>query len=303
MTRYAYKAATTCCEAFGIRVIITLELPEDVVIQAINSWRIEKEETACVRVNRAYVVRIEDDKGRVYENAESGFTNKRIITYEKGKWVYDRKYKEDGRGIYCYLSRRPAELYGLEKIENGLFERWWASGFKRDECFYKDGYREGVYLRWYKYNEALEYKCHYHEGLKHGEAESYDLEGRIERKENWVAGQLHGEYKSWHTQTGKMAASIKYVEGNEHGLSRFYHMNGKPFIFRMMNNGKGDGIYSEWWDNGNPKEECVYQNGKRVGKAHMWSYEGRLISEKFHEGSSSFIVLKKIESDRQHLFC
>jgi hypothetical protein len=132
------------------RVVITLEIPSDALTN-MNRSSVLVKETAIYRTNKAKVLKIEDTDGNCYTTATS-FNYYKSLEYKVGEVMEEPTYNIDpeevyAEGIHFVLSRRVAELYGLMKIENGLFESWTYDGQKLCEVLYVDGKRDGLISR------------------------------------------------------------------------------------------------------------------------------------------------------------
>lgn len=139
----AYKAAASD----GKRVIITLEIPPGALTN-IDRKSVAVPETAKYRANKAKVLKIEGEDGTPYTTAKTAFFVEKALTYTVGEVIDEPGYDPDpeqvcSSGIHFFLSKCVAELYGLEMIENGLYQVWQESG----ELLHEEYYAEGI-LQW-----------------------------------------------------------------------------------------------------------------------------------------------------------
>jgi hypothetical protein len=144
-----YKAA----KSGDTRVLITLEIPEDALTNMARSSVVIRE-TAKHRTNRAKVLKIEDEKGVSYPSASSAMFPTKEMTYRMGEMVEEPSYtlnSEDvcGEGIHFFLSRKVAELYGLNKVQNGFWQAWHENGRQAAEATFVDGKAQGTYRSWH----------------------------------------------------------------------------------------------------------------------------------------------------------
>jgi hypothetical protein len=175
----------------GDRVVVTLEIPADALTNT-ERTNIAVRETAKYRANKATVLRIEDAAGKEYPAATSFCYDSKQLTYRIGETNEEPGYAMDpeavcAEGIHYFLTKRVAELYGLESIKNGRYQRWHENGAKAEEETTVDGKRNGFYQRWHE------------NGAKAVEA-------------TFVEGTLHGLYQWWH-ENGAKADEATYVNG------------------------------------------------------------------------------------------
>ena len=148
------------------RALITLEIPDDAITN-ITRRGIVNVETARYRTNKAKVLKIEDENGKEYLRAVS-FNHEKLHEFVLNKTIEAIQYDMNMENV-CYISihffltRRCAELYGLQLIENGLYQKWYDNGQRAEECTYKNGLRNGLYRRWHVNGQRAE-ECMYENG-------------------------------------------------------------------------------------------------------------------------------------------
>ena len=167
MPTIGYKIA----KAGETRVVVTLEIPEDALTN-INRKNVAVKEYAKHRCNKAKVLKIEDEDGNEYTSARSYCYLKKSLEYILNETIvvddYDMNLDEVcSTGIHFFLDRRCAELYGLDYIENGLYQEWHKNGQKYMECTYLNGKRHGLCQVWYSTGQKSA-ECNYVNGQKHG---------------------------------------------------------------------------------------------------------------------------------------
>ena len=245
------------------RVIVTLEIPEDAKTN-MNRSSIAVKETAKYRANKAKVLTIEDDSGISYTTATSFEYDKESHTYNVGETIEESSYdpdpeKVDGEGIYYFLTRRVAELYGLIELENGLYEAWYDNGQKCEEVNYVDNEYNGLYRTWHS-NGQKEAEIKYVNGKEEGLSEFWYDNGQ-KCKEIWCDddGKLTF-FKSWY-ENGQKYAEATRVDYKLHGLYQSWHENGQKYKEINYEDGNFHGLYQEWNENGTLVKEVNYFNG------------------------------------------
>ena len=108
--------------------------------------------TAKYRCNKAKVLKIEDENGKEYTSATSFNYGNKSLEYKINDTIavddYDMKLKiVCSSGIHFFLTRRCAELYGLDSIQNSLYQTWYYNGLKWEECTYTNGQHHGLYQK------------------------------------------------------------------------------------------------------------------------------------------------------------
>lgn len=206
-----YKAAV----AYNIHVVITLEIPEDALTN-LERNNVAVKEFAKFRCNKAKVIKIEDENGKEYDEAESYNYPYDKKVYKLNENVCVHTFNNDldnicSSGIHFFLNKRVAELYGVKYLENGLFESWHDNGNKECQVNYVNAKKEGVYKEWYesgnKYKEIIfnndkmnglnikwhengvkKYECMYVNGLKNGFEKDWDKYGNLTCINNYTLG-------------------------------------------------------------------------------------------------------------------
>ena len=208
-----YKVAQTTDEK---RVIITLDIPNDACTN-MNRTNIVNKDTATYRTNKATVRSIEDENGNIYETATSCIYTDNQLTYNIGETLVVEDYDTNvenvcSTGIHYFLNRRVAELYGLDTIKNGLYQKWHENGQKFEECTVVNGKCQGLYQQWHENGQKwVEY--------------------------TYVNGKCQGLYQSWH-ENGQKRVEYTFVNGNFEGLYQKWDDNGKKLVEHTYVNGK-----------------------------------------------------------------
>ena len=225
------------------RVLVTLEIPEDALTNICRT-NIVNRDTAKYRTNKAKVISIEDSDGKKYTSAITGFYDNKSLTYNVGEEVVSDEYDKDienvcSSGIHFCLNKHVAELYGLDKIENGLYQQWYDNnGRKYKECTYKDGKREGLYQKWYIDGEKL-LECIYKDD------------------------KLEGLYQEWY-KNGQKLIECTYTDGRLEGLYQTWHYNSQIYEECTYKNNKKEGLSQLWHDDGEKSLDYTYKDGVKV---------------------------------------
>jgi uncharacterized protein len=169
------------------------------------------------------------------------------------------------------------ELRSVGKYVNGLKIGEW-------KFYYKNGKLEqtGVYLKnekpdgewkWYYDNGNLWMEEFYDGGLENGMMTEYSDSGTVIAKGNYVDGL---EDSSWVYQMGDTKVQGSYKEGKREGTWKYYYDNGNLNFSGKYIDDNADGKHSYYWDNGKLREEGFYIMGRREGEWYKFNYDGTL---------------------------
>lgn len=74
-----------------------------------------------------------------------------------------------------------------------------------------------------------------------------------------------------------------YKDGKLDGLYREWYPNGQLFYEKTYKDGQLDGLYRRWYSNGQLWDECTFKDGKLDGISREWYPNGRLSFEYTHK--------------------
>jgi len=66
------------------------------------------------------------------------------------------------------------------------------------------------------------------------------------------------------------------IDGKKDGEYKMWYENGRPFIHCFYKNGKCDGEYKMQYENGQLAEHCCFTNGELDGEFKSWNRNGQL---------------------------
>jgi len=170
---------------------------------------------------------------------------------------------EEGKMSKCHLLHLPLELH-LDIIDlDPTFAKWpllskyTATTTRFDSDLNKHG-------KWMKHKNVL------------GSKKSMLL-----GQERWRHGQLHGEYKSWYGVHHKHIQDVLHKEQTQMSCHCYY------------SNGKKEGEYKEWHQNGELRRHCYYVDGKLEGESKQWYNSGQIYED------SNFVCDELVGSYKQ----
>lgn len=209
-----------------IRVLITLEIPDDACTN-LSRTNVAVKETAMYRANKAKVLKIEDIEGTTYTTA---ITNYRApFHYTVGEYVeeptFDRSLENVSKeGIHFFLDKHVAELFELEKVENGIFIGWHPNGHIMHETTFVNGIRHGL-TRLRLDTGQLWFETSYVNGDLEGVVTTWYKNGQKATEILHRDGKMDGLFQGWY-ENGKKQCETMYVGGIMHGLARRWSEEG-----------------------------------------------------------------------------
>lgn len=157
---------------------------------------------------------------------------------------YDRRYDSDGTLTLdeCYkdgkrdgkwtehLSGNGGDVTRISFYKNGLPDGQWSETLKdgtpRRKSSYKEGKKEGVWIR-YRKNGKPEKSTTYKNDKKNGEDISYFTDGTPEKSSNYLNDKLDGVTKEFFPDSGKCKSEYTFKNGKREGAYKRYFDNGK----------------------------------------------------------------------------
>ena len=102
-------------------------------------------------------------------------------------------------------------------------------------------------------------------------------------------GKPDGEYKEYYSN-GDLKSIVRYQKGKRHGMVEVWyeddgrrnlpHRHAKKIEFT---GGKIDGLYQEWWLNGEKKKQATYKSGKKDGELVLWAEDGKVTTRTIYK--------------------
>ncbi len=152
------------------------------------------------------------------------------------------------------IEREVAKYSDDSFVANGMYREYFKSGQVFVSGQFKYGKRDGEWV-FYHENGELAKKVSYVNGQPDGVVETRDEKGAL---------QARREY-----QGGKRAATwLIYAPGGEQVIREEHYVDGKP-----------DGLWKNWFADGQLQRESPFKAGVREGVAKEWSEEGKLLAE------------------------
>ncbi len=112
-------------------------------------------------------------------------------------------------------------------------------------------------------------------GQMHGTFKVYTTNGKQLLEECvYKNGIFHGQMFSYHAN-GKMASIGNFLEGRPEGQFQRWSDQGQLLEKKFYKSGFLDGEVEVWYADGKPCEKSTYSDGKRIGQMQYWSLSGK----------------------------
>lgn len=90
-----------------------------------------------------------------------------------------------------------------------------------------------------------------------------------------ATGQLHGTWRTYTTNGKQLLEEYVYKNGIFHGQMLSYHPNGKKSSISKFVEGRHEGQFQRWSDQGQLLENKFYKSGLLEGEAESWYLDGK----------------------------
>lgn len=148
-------------------------------------------------------------------------------------------------------------------------------GVLQIETYYKNKKTCGMYKHYDYYYGYLSYQCNMIDGKTEGIMYDYYGNGNVYKETNYQNGKREGIMQE---RNGKhLIKRMNYADDMLNGLYEEWFRDGQPKIKCTYNNNRKDGLYEEWHENGYIKIMCWYENGYIDGLYEEWFETGELI--------------------------
>jgi antitoxin component YwqK of YwqJK toxin-antitoxin module len=211
----------------------------------------------------------------------------------------ERAYFDELKGLFRdYYYSACINLY-----YTGLYKSWYKNGQLHIEHTCKDGKKDGLYKEWNENgqpNEESEYK----NGKISGLCKKWGKNGKLLKECSYDDESKNGIYKGMY-DNGIPHIEFSYKDDRKNelylNLKREWNYDEKvelwlKFIFK---DGQKDGIYKEWYKNGQLRYERTYKNNKLNGVYRAWYENGQLRYERNYQDGKKDDNYKLTDKNKQ----
>lgn len=220
-----------------------------------------------------------------------------------------KSYADEGKLQRSTMFYEEIELDGqlLRNVNDGKLEQYAPDGTLQSVNHYKMGKLHGTWLHYFD-NGALQSERHYEDNLETGTSVYYEADGKkglevsfaiIEENDKKISVK-NGDETFW--KAGVMTGHSTYIFGKREGPAAAYFLNGKPEWTGTFRDGRLEGEYLYYHDNGRlryrktymPHPYNTYSDGSPASVETGWSEEydreGRLVARRFHGPKDAILV-------------
>jgi antitoxin component YwqK of YwqJK toxin-antitoxin module len=217
---------------------------------------------------------------------ENGLLKKSIFYKENLEDGLGKEYAEDGR-IISILEFQKGYLRSVQKVNrkdeqgqrNGLWKTWNNRGILREEGYWSNGVRNGIF-KFYKTSGELDY------------LEKYEWGNLVLDSEETAPVDVRKTYHS----NGKIASSSTYSNGVKVGIYREYNQEGAVISGAIFDDdsiiargittpqGSKEGTWKHYYPGGELHFEGSYENGLKEGEWKYFAITGELIQRGLYRG-------------------
>lgn len=222
-----------------------------------------------------YKGRFKDDKpvGSFVYYSTSGWVESQVDHYADGKGAHGRHFHENGQLM--------AEGRYEKQEKDSTWNYYDDQGRLRTTENWKAGKMDGEMVTYFPNGQVTE-RVHFKGGELNGPVERFYADGKPKYQGTMVMGEADGP-ETFFFPNGKKEIEGRYVNGNRDGGWKYYNDNGSIRMQVLYAQGKvvktkyENGTFTEYWDNDRPKSEVTYKNGKREGPFTEWHDNGKWI--------------------------
>jgi antitoxin component YwqK of YwqJK toxin-antitoxin module len=257
--------------------------------------------------------------------------------YENGQ-LESEGIKEDSESVgvwkFYHQSGQPASEIrisdGEEFIQNvwnpdnvqtvkngqGYLEDFYATGELQSKGPVKDGKRSGTWTS--QHPDGTPWlESRYEDGKQYilsawsekGQQKIVNGNGRFERfldmgllmleDGDIKNGQRSGVWNTYFPTSGELLTTTTYKDGEIEGKQTVYHESGGVWFEGMMHNGKSDGEWIWYYEDGITESSAFFENGIKTGTQKFWDAYGRPLKEETYQNGklteTSLLQLQELE--------
>lgn len=191
----------------------------------------------------------------------------------------------DGRLLFRQINKDETPLNGTHRIIDGYRSEYILAEFKdgmyngsyehfrsnklKEKGVYKDGRKDGTFLKYYSDGVKVEKETPYKDGKLNGISKSYYTNGELESEKGYAMSVEDGVERKYNYETGKVTTEKNYKNGVQHG-DQITHITSNIGEYTQQvtyNMGKPIGEFIETFADGTIKTLGQYNiNGRKDGE-------------------------------------
>ncbi len=190
------------------------------------------------------------------------------------------------KDAFYFLTKEPAQSFGksfLDSLRDGKMKSWYEDGSPHVDYEHKEGEPCGEFKQWYRQENGGHLKIHrftknYFDHGEYKEWYSKEKGGHLKIRCFYENGILNGSYRKWYPKLngGDLEIHCFYQDGKLHGFCNEYYSKpkGQIVIGCVYRNGKENGVWSEYYSNGNKELQIYCSDGIQDGLYTEWWFNG-----------------------------
>ncbi|MCO6483802.1 MAG: toxin-antitoxin system YwqK family antitoxin [Flavobacteriales bacterium] len=223
-----------------------------------------------------YTGQFKDDKpvGSFVYYSTKGKVESRVDHYPDGKAAHGIHFHPNGKVM--------AEGRYVGQQKDSTWNYYGEDGILRSSELWKAGKLNGAVTTFFKDGAVAERKT-YRNGVLEGLSEQFFPGGKIRYRAQFAGGEPEGR-ETFFFPNGNKEIEGGYVNGSRDGVWRYYNEDGSVQLQALYAQGRlvkkkyENGTFTEYWDDGQPKSEVTYKNGKREGPFTEWYDNGKWVN-------------------------
>ncbi len=219
-----------------------------------------------------YEGQFKDDKpvGTFIYYGTKGKVESRVEHYPGGKASHAQHFHPNGKLM------AEGRYVGQEK--DSVWNYFDEQGRARSTETWNAGKLDGAMTTFFSDGQIAE-KRTFKNGVAAGPAQQFFPNGKLRYEANYVNGAPEG-IETYYFPNGNKEIQGRYVNGDRDGAWMYYNENGSLHVQALYAQGKQvrtkyeNGTFTEYWEDGQPKSEVTYKNGRREGPFTEWYNNG-----------------------------
>ena len=194
-----------------------------------------------------------------------------------------------GKPIYDSIGK------AYKAVLDGKYEAYYNNSKPKQLGSFKLGKEDGTLIKFHE-NNIKASEQNFSEGLKNGASKRWSRNGVLIESENYIV--IKQNEKLVAVKEGEY---LYYNEANQQIINQGFYKNGKK-----------EGKWTNWHQNGKPAKVCYFEHDLQVGASTIWNENGNLTSELFYAidtvngtptSKPSYITKKYDNNGKIYLIC
>ena len=253
---------------------------------------------------RTVTIRTYDAKNHL--ESLTHFTNRKQdgpqeLFFEDGSRKYVETYKDDVKDGVCERYSSPGKLASRKIYKNGdlVLDGYYQEGAPDYIWRLSNGKEDGLYESFYHSSGKPKEKVPYSKGQRDGIGESFFETGQVMKHENFVQGKKHGLEQNFYAngklesercwQDDRVVEDLSPCKPGSNGDRKEYFETGQLRFLAQAKNGKLDGRYEQYAQDGTQLLKGQYADGERVGEWISKNEKGVLESKVTYKTPSDYV--------------